>query len=80
MQSFLGRAPQVTEVSPVGSGDALVGGYAEGMRRGHEPADCLRLALACAAANTLRAGAGVFYTEDVDRLLELVDIEEVAAE
>ena len=44
-----------------------------------EPAECLRLALACAAANTLRAGAGVFYTEDVDRLLELVDIEEVAA-
>lgn len=80
VQSFLGRAPQVTEVSPVGSGDALVGGYAEGMRRGLDSAGCLRLALACAAANTLRAGAGVFYTEDVDRLLELVDIEEVAAE
>jgi 1-phosphofructokinase family hexose kinase len=79
VRSFIGKAPQVTAVSPVGSGDALVGGYAVALHRDMDPPECLRLALACSAANTLRAGAGVFYPEDVDRLAELVEIDEVEA-
>jgi 1-phosphofructokinase family hexose kinase len=75
---FLGHAPEVTAVSSVGSGDALVGGYAAALRQGMDPVECLRLALACAAANALRPGAGVLKREDVQRLLELVEIEELA--
>lgn len=80
VRSFIGKAPQVATISSVGSGDALVGGYAVALHRNLNAAECLRLALACAAANTLRAGAGVFYPDDVDRLAELVEVQEVEAE
>jgi len=77
--TVIGRAPVVEAVSAVGSGNALVGGYAAKLLEGWAPIDCLRYGLACAAANTLSYGAGVFSVEDADRLLEAVGIEEVVA-
>jgi 1-phosphofructokinase family hexose kinase len=73
------RAPRVEAVSAVGSGDALVGGYAARMLEGDAPVDCLRHGMACAAANALRYGAGVFDPSDARRLMDAVEIEEVAA-
>ncbi len=71
------RPPEVETVSAVGSGDALVGGYAAKLVEGWAPVDCLRFGLAAAAANALRYGAGVLVKEDAERLIEGVQVEEV---
>jgi fructose-1-phosphate kinase PfkB-like protein len=76
--TVIGRAPKVETVSAVGSNDALVGGYAAGLLGGSTPLDCLRLGLACSAANRLQYGAGVLTADEASRLLERVVIEEVA--
>jgi 1-phosphofructokinase family hexose kinase len=73
------RAPRVEAVSTVGSGDALVGGYAARLLEGDAPVECLRFGLACAAANALGYGAGVLDPEEARQLVDAVEIEEVAA-
>jgi 1-phosphofructokinase/tagatose 6-phosphate kinase len=72
---FVGRAPDVEVASAVGSGDALVGGYAVKLLEGNSPRECLAFGLACWAASMLRYGAGVLAAEDADRLAEAVGLE-----
>ncbi len=79
VHTIMGKAPQVEAVSTVGSGDSIVGGYAARVLEGAPPEECLRFALACAAANALQPGAGVFDPKDADRLAPGVEIEEVDA-
>jgi 1-phosphofructokinase family hexose kinase len=76
VHTLLGRAPRVETVSAVGSGDALVGGYAVKMLQGAPPGECVRFAIACAAANALQAGAGVFSSDDAERLTAAVELDE----
>ncbi|MCL5942267.1 MAG: 1-phosphofructokinase family hexose kinase [Actinobacteria bacterium] len=78
-RTILGRAPRVDAVSTVGSGDAMVGGFAVKLMEGASQEECIRFALACAAANALTPGAGVFSAADVRRLEAAVELEEVAA-
>jgi tagatose 6-phosphate kinase len=77
VRTILGRAPRVEALSPVGSGDAILGGYAFKLIEGAPPEECIRFALACAAANVLRPGAGVFGSEDAHGLVAGVELEEV---
>jgi fructose-1-phosphate kinase PfkB-like protein len=79
-RTFIGKMPAVDIVSPLGWGDALVGGYAARMLEGATPAECLRFGLGCAAANLIRYGAGVFSPADATELAEAVELEEVPAE
>lgn len=76
--TVMARAPRVEALSTVGSGDALVGGYAARLLEGDAPVDCLRFGLACGAANALSYGAGLFEPDAVRQLLDAVEIEEVA--
>jgi len=64
-------------VSTVGSGDAFLAGFVAGHFQKKEAGDCLRLGLACAAANTQQYGAGVLDAELVDQLLETTTVEEI---
>lgn len=66
-------------LTSVGSGDAFLGGYLAGMAREESLESRLRLAVACGAANTLVAGAGVFVMEDVEALSRQVELREVDA-
>ncbi|HZK49750.1 MAG TPA: 1-phosphofructokinase family hexose kinase [Thermoleophilia bacterium] len=77
VHTLMGKAPKVEAVSTVGSGDSIVGGYAAKLLEGAPPEDCLRFGLACAAANALRPGAGVFDPNDAARLAPGVEMEEV---
>ncbi len=79
-RTFVCRMPEVDTLSPLGWGDALVGGYAVKLMDGEEPLECLRFGLGCATANLIRYGAGVFLPADAERLARLVEIEEVPAE
>ena len=79
-RTFVGRMPDVDVISPLGWGDALVGGYAIKLMDGEQPEECLRFGLGCAAANLVRYGAGVFLPSDAERLAKQVELKEVPAE
>ncbi len=72
--------PDVETLSPLGWGDALVGGYAVKLMDGEAPEECLRFGLGCATANLIRYGAGVFSPSDAERLAKRVELEEVSAD
>jgi len=74
---FLGRTVEVESVSSIGSGDALVGGFAVGVIEGRSDLESLRLGLACAAANTLDYGAGSLDAKMVERFVDKVEVDEV---
>lgn len=59
----------------VGSGDALVGGFAVGLLEQRSLVDTIRLGVACGAANLLTAGPGNCKIEDVNFLVPRVRIE-----
>ncbi len=69
--------PRIEAVSAVGSGDALLAGFVSGQQAGRPPEECLRLALACGAANTQTVGAGVFDPKDVPRYAAMVEVQEI---
>jgi 1-phosphofructokinase family hexose kinase len=77
---FIGTMPKVDVVSPLGWGDAVVGGFVVRLLEGDSPADCLRFGLGCGAANLVEYGAGVFSATDAERFADLVELEEVPAE
>jgi 1-phosphofructokinase family hexose kinase len=79
-RTYIGRMPDVETLSPLGWGDALVGGYAVKLIDGEGPEECLRFGLGCATANLIRYGAGVFLPSDAERLAKRVELEEVPAE
>lgn len=58
----------------VGSGDALVAGFAVGLNEELPLHETIRLAVACATANLFTVGPGVCLPEDVDVLLPLVAV------
>ncbi len=79
-RTYVGKMPEIDAVSPLGWGDALVGGYAVRLLEGAEPVECLRFGLGCAAASLVRYGAGVFLAADAVELAGAVEVEEVSAE
>jgi 1-phosphofructokinase family hexose kinase len=79
-RTYVGKMPEIDAVSPLGWGDALVGGYAVRLQEGAEPVECLRFGLGCAAASLLQYGAGVFLPADAVDLAAAVELEEVSAE
>lgn len=74
-QTLYAQVPQLKARSAVGSGDATMAGFAFAAERGLSPADALRLAAACGAANCLADGPGRGRAEDVERLKDEIRIE-----
>lgn len=70
-----GAAPVVKVVSPIGSGDAFAGAMAVSMVRGTSPAEALRLAIACGAANAMTSQAGFLDATSVSVLAERVRVD-----
>lgn len=78
---YKATVPRLTTiVSTVGSGDAFLGGFIAYRYQRVEPTECLRWALACAAANTQRSGAGILDPEVVARLFATTAVTELANE
>ena len=67
--------PAITEVNPVGSGDALVAGFAIGLQEGWELEEMARLGVAAGAANAMSWDIGHFSKADIDRLLPGTTVE-----
>ena len=66
--------PAIEEVNPVGSGDALVAGFAIGLMEGLDLAETARLAVAAGTANAMSWDIGHFTREEVERIMPLVEV------
>jgi 1-phosphofructokinase family hexose kinase len=67
--------PTIDAVNPIGSGDCLLAGLADGWLSGLEPEAMLRRGLACAVANALVWDAGAIDPEEVRRQEDAIAIE-----
>ena len=67
-KALFAKVPQLAVRSSVGSGDATLAGFAFAEYQGLEPAEALRLAAACGAANCLAEGPGRAQADDIARL------------
>ncbi len=71
------RPPAINALSPVGSGDAFLGGLAVALLRGEPLPDALRAGVAAGAANTLTLGAGLIEASTVQQFLKRVTVTRV---
>jgi tagatose 6-phosphate kinase len=67
--------PQIEAVNPIGSGDALLAGIADGWLKRLEPEALLKHGIACAVANALVWDAGAIEPEEVERRQHEVVVE-----
>ncbi len=70
--------PQVEVKSTVGAGDSALAGFIVGFVKGHELAECVRLAAACGTACAMRDGTLLATKETAAALLEKIDVREQA--
>ncbi len=73
-KTLFAKVPQLAARSSVGSGDATLAGFAFGDQQELEPAEALRLAAACGAANCLAQGPGRARAEDIARLKKEIHV------
>ena len=76
--TFHAVPPRVQVVNTVGSGDSMMGGFAVGIARGYDMVETMRFACAVATANTLSMNTGSYRKEDLDALLPLVTVNQLA--
>lgn len=72
---WLAQPPEVTAVSAVGSGDALLAGIGYGWVRGWAPKELLRCGVAAGTANTLLLGAGRLQRPAFEKILPQVRVQ-----
>jgi 1-phosphofructokinase family hexose kinase len=76
-RALFATGPQLTTRSCVGSGDATLAGFAFAAQAGFGPAESVRLAAACGAANCLSDGPGRARAEDIARLKKEIEVRAV---
>jgi 1-phosphofructokinase/tagatose 6-phosphate kinase len=64
-------------IAAVGSGDAFLAGYVAARYEGKPPSECLAYGVACGAESTQHFGAGTLDPDEVERLLERVEVQEL---
>jgi len=69
--------PAIRPLNPIGSGDAMAGGIAHGLRAGMDVPEAVRLGVACGTANALTLRNGEVRVEDVEAFARRIDIEKV---
>jgi 1-phosphofructokinase family hexose kinase len=71
--------PRIEVVNPIGSGDCLLAGLADGLLAGLETEALLRRGVACAVANALTWDAGDIDPEEIRRLEDEIDVVSLGA-
>ncbi len=69
--------PKIKEINPIGSGDALVAGFAIGLYRGFSIEDTSRLGVALGTANAMIWDIGKFEIKDLIYIYELIKVFEI---
>jgi len=75
--AWIAKPPKVESVSAVGSGDAMVAGFAAASLSGSGFADCLRWAVAAGAANAIRFDNAACTRDEVLKLVPEVQLSRV---
>ncbi|WP_454053599.1 1-phosphofructokinase [Clostridium sp. Marseille-Q7071] len=71
------RTPKVKAVNPVGSGDAMIAGFAVSLKRNYEFENMLKLAAACGTSNALEEETGRVDINNINRLIDDIVIEKI---
>lgn len=71
------ETPKVKAVNPVGSGDAMIAGFAVSLKRNYKFKDMLKLAAACGTANALEEETGKVDINNINRLIEDIVIKKI---
>ena len=69
------KAPEIKVANPVGSGDAMIGGFAVSLAKEYDFGYMLKLATACGTANALEDETGKVNLDNVARLMEEINID-----
>jgi fructose-1-phosphate kinase PfkB-like protein len=70
------HSPRVEEISPVGSGDSLVGAFAAKLLEGADEVEAVRWGVAAGSANAAQLKPGFCTPEEIAALLDKVSIEQ----
>jgi fructose-1-phosphate kinase PfkB-like protein len=68
------KPPPITAKSAVGSGDCLLAGIVHGLIHAFSFEESVKWGVAAGTANALTLGAGVFASEDFERILGQVTV------
>lgn len=68
------KAPKVKVINSVGSGDAMVAGYAVAIQRGYKADKMIKFATACGSANAMEEATGKVKVKNVKELIEKIEI------
>ena len=71
------RVPDIEVVNTVGCGDAMLAGFAVGLKRHWEEEEILRFASSIAAANAMRVETGFYLPEDLKNLYHKIKINKI---
>lgn len=69
--------PPIEAVNPIGSGDSLLAGLADGWLKALPAEELLKTGVACAVANALTWDAGAIDSEEVARQAETITVEPI---
>ncbi len=72
--SYLAKAPPVVVQSTVGAGDSMVAGLVSALARQQNPAEALRLAVACGSGTAACPGTAIFSHNTVVDLLQQTNV------
>lgn len=75
---YRGMPPKLKTVNTVGCGDSMLAAFAVGIKRGLEPEDMMREAVAVSAANALTMATGHFEKPDYEMILPDVVVEKLS--
>ena len=75
---YRATAPRVEALSAVGAGDVLLAGFLAALFEQRPAEEALRMAVAAGAASTLEIGAGRFEPREAGRLVDGVEVVELA--
>lgn len=69
------KTPEIKVANPVGSGDAMVAGFAVSLARNYDFEDTLKLATACGTANAMEDETGKVNLDNVKSIMDKVVVE-----
>lgn len=72
--AYRATVPEVKAVNTVGCGDAMIAGFAIGLKEDMKLIDTIRLASAISVASALREETGYFVKEDMEDMLDKIEI------
>ncbi|WP_424572081.1 1-phosphofructokinase [Schnuerera ultunensis] len=76
-QVYKVRVPKIKAINPVGSGDAMIAGFAISLARDYDFQYMLKFATACGTANAMEAETGKVNRDNIESIMDRVMIEEI---